>query len=252
VKRTAVKRTERAAVALLLAATVAACDGLPGRPRPEGRQLPPIDVLGFEPLYAANCAGCHGADGRLGPARALNDPVYLALVPPDRLRKIIAEGVPGTLMPAHLQAAGGQLTSAQVDAIAKGMLSRWAKPDVVKGLALPPYDLAPSQGETGDGARGGVVFAAACARCHGPEGKGAPPGGPVVDPTYLALVSDQHLRTTVIAGRPDLDKPDWRGDVPGQPLTPQQISDVVAWLAGHRRPVPGRPTLDVGPGGPRS
>ena len=35
--------------------------------------------------------------------------------------------------------------------------------------------------------------------------------------------------------------PDWRGDVPGQPLTAQQISDVVAWLVVQRRPVPGRP-----------
>jgi len=29
--------------------------------------------------------------------------------------------------------------------------------------------------------------------------------------------------------------PDWREDIPGQPLTPQHISDVVAWLAARRR-----------------
>jgi hypothetical protein len=65
-----------------------------------------------------------------------------------------------------------------------------------------------------------------------------------VDPTYLALVSNQSLRTTVIAGRPDLGKPDWRDDIPGTPLTADQISDLVAWLAGHRQPVPGRQALD--------
>jgi hypothetical protein len=32
----------------------------------------------------------------------------------------------------------------------------------------------------------------------------------------------------VIAGRPDLGMPDWRGYVAGQPLAPQQVSDVVA------------------------
>jgi hypothetical protein len=64
--------------------------------------------------------------------------------------------------------------------------------------------------------------------------------GSIVDPSFLALVSDQSLRTTVIAGRPDLGKPDWREVVPGHRLTPQQISDLVAWLAGHRQPVPGR------------
>jgi cytochrome c oxidase cbb3-type subunit 3/ubiquinol-cytochrome c reductase cytochrome c subunit len=62
-----------------------------------------------------------------------------------------------------------------------------------------------------------------------------------VDPSFLALVSDQSLRTTVIAGRPDLGKPDWREDIAGQPLTPEQISDLVAWLAGHRQPISGRP-----------
>jgi cytochrome c oxidase cbb3-type subunit 3/ubiquinol-cytochrome c reductase cytochrome c subunit len=72
----------------------------------------------------------------------------------------------------------------------------------------------------------------------------------VVDPSYLALVSDQGLRTTVIAGRPDLGMPDWRGYVTGQPLAPQQISDVTAWLAAQRRPVPGRLADEAGPRGP--
>jgi len=34
--------------------------------------------------------------------------------------------------------------------------------------------------------------------------------------------------------------PDWRAYVAGQPLTPQQVSDIVAWLVAQRRPVPGR------------
>ena len=36
--------------------------------------------------------------------------------------------------------------------------------------------------------------------------------GSIVDPSYLALVSDQSLRSTIIAGRPDLGMPDWRSD----------------------------------------
>ena len=55
--------------------------------------------MDFAELYGQSCAGCHGTDGRLGAARPLNDPVYLALVPQDRLRVIIAQGVPGTAMP---------------------------------------------------------------------------------------------------------------------------------------------------------
>ena len=52
----------------------------------------------------------------------------------------------------------------------------------------------------------------------------------MTDPSYLSLVSDQYLRTTVIAGRTDLGMPDWRGVAAGQALSGAQISDVVAWL----------------------
>jgi cytochrome c oxidase cbb3-type subunit 3 len=229
------------ALAVIVCLGFAACDALPGRPAVANREVAPSQVTAFDVLYGRNCAGCHGADGRLGAARSLNDPVYLALVSADRLRAIIGEGVPGTSMPAFRVSAGGDLTDAQVDALVKGMLTRWARADAVASTTLPPYE-GPGKGSgTADKARGAVVFASACARCHGPEGKGGPTTGSIVDPSYLALVSDQSLRTTVIAGRPDLGKPDWRDDLPGQPLTPQQISDLVAWLVGHRQPVPGRP-----------
>ena len=117
----------------------------------------------------------------------------------------------------------------------------------MKGVTLPPYEAdAPPSSERS--ASGKAVYATACARCHGPDGTGSPKAGSIVDPSFLALVSDQSLRTTVIAGRPDLAKPDWREDVPGQPLTPRQISDVVAWLVAQRRPVSGRPAADAEPG----
>jgi cytochrome c oxidase cbb3-type subunit 3/ubiquinol-cytochrome c reductase cytochrome c subunit len=84
------------------------------------------------------------------------------------------------------------------------------------------------------------VYAVACANCHGVEGRGGPKGHDIVDPSYLALVSDQALRTAVVVGRKDLGMPDWRGDG-GTALTPDQVSDVVAWMAAHRVPVSGRP-----------
>jgi cytochrome c oxidase cbb3-type subunit 3/ubiquinol-cytochrome c reductase cytochrome c subunit len=34
--------------------------------------------------------------------------------------------------------------------------------------------------------------------------------------------------------------PDWRNDS-AQPLTDQQVTDIVAWLASHRAPNPGQP-----------
>jgi cytochrome c oxidase cbb3-type subunit III len=38
----------------------------------------------------------------------------------------------------------------------------------------------------------------------------------------------------VITGRPELGAPDWRGNVPGKPMSEQEITDVVAWLVSQR------------------
>ena len=54
------------------------------------------------------------------------------------------------------------------------------------------------------------------------------------EPCYLSLITNQGLRTIVIIGRPDFNAPDWRNNVPGHPMTDQQITDVVAWLAAQR------------------
>ena len=45
----------------------------------------------------------------------------------------------------------------------------------------------------------------------------------------------------VIVGRPELGAPDWRNNVPGSPMSEQDISDVVAWLASKRQEFPGEP-----------
>ncbi len=229
----------------LPAVFLAGCDAMPGRPSAADREVLPTQVTSFVALYGQHCAGCHGADGRLGAARPLNDPLYLALVPADRLSTIIAQGVPGGMAHAFAGGAGGPLTDAQIQILVREMRAQWGRQGEFTGLQLPSYSAADSaQSESGPGSpqRGVAVYAEACARCHGPEGKGGPKGGSVVDPAFLALVSDQALRTAVIAGRPDLGMPDWRGEAAGRPLTPQHISDVVAWLESHRRPTTGTPS----------
>jgi hypothetical protein len=71
-------------------------------------------------------------------------------------------------------------------------------------------------------------------QCHGAEGKGGLYAGAINDPNYLTLVSDQSLRSTIVAGRPDLGMPDWRSRIPGRPMSVQEISDVWAWLVAQR------------------
>jgi cytochrome c oxidase cbb3-type subunit 3 len=215
-------------VAVLLIA-MAGCDA-PGRPSADSQELAPAAVTDFKKLYASNCAGCHGPDGKTGPAVEIGDPVYLAVADDAVIRRAVANGVPGTAMSAFAQSAGGMLTSAQVDAIVAGIRTEWAKADVLRGADPPPYTAS----ETGDAKRGMDVYAVYCSSCHGPDGQGGPHGSSIVDGAYLSLVSDQHLRTTVIIGRPELGAPDWRGNVAGKPMSHEDVSDVVAWLAEQR------------------
>ncbi len=222
--------TARAAVLVALAVVAAACDSLPGRPTEAERPLRPAQVVDFDALYATNCSGCHGADGRHGGARPLNDPLYLAFAGVARLTQITAGGVAGTPMPGFAAAAGGMLTDQQIDILAAGMMSRWGKPGI-EAIGLPPYAAA----APGDATRGAAAYGVYCAACHG--GGGAK-GGSVVDGAYLGLVSDQALRTAVICGRTDLGMPDWRGYVPGRAMTDQEITDVVAWLVAQRPEFP--------------
>jgi mono/diheme cytochrome c family protein len=224
------------AAGLLVVLVAAGCDRLPGKPTKGEEYERPSKVADFATLYGTNCAGCHGAEGRLGPARPLNDPLYLALASDDDLKSVIARGVPGTSMPAFAVSDGGTLTDAQIATLVAEMRSRWAKPEAVAGLALPSYSAPP-----GDAQRGTAAYATHCASCHGADGSGGSARGSIIDASYLALVSDQGLRTTVIAGRTDLGMPDFRGNGGGSPMTAQQVADVVAWLAARRTEFPGQP-----------
>src|SRR5271167_5168886 len=115
-----------ALLALTLAAVLAfAGCSLSGKPAP-GPEVPrPDSVMDPVVLYSQNCAGCHGTDGRKGPAMDLSDPVYLAVVDDDTLRSTVSKGRSGTAMSAFAQKEGGMLTDEQVNAIIRGIRERW-------------------------------------------------------------------------------------------------------------------------------
>ena len=230
----------RAGLAAALTVAASGCgigDRAPGRPAPDSQVPRPDKVTSFAVLYAANCAGCHGPEGKGGAAMALRDPLYLALADDATIRRVVSQGVPGTAMPAFAQSAGGMLTDEQVEAIVAGIRTRWAKPNAVQGVELPPY----AARAAGDAKRGSSVYAAYCSSCHGANGRGGGRASSIVDGSFLALVSNQSLRTTVIVGRPELGAPDFRGDAPGKPMSPDDVADVVAWLAAQRPEVAGQP-----------
>jgi mono/diheme cytochrome c family protein len=217
----------------------------------------PAKTMEFRPLFDQHCRGCHGADGRMGPAPPLNDPLFLTIITDEQLREVITKGRQHTLMPSFggklpddpaRLALGpvverGLLTDGQIDVLVKGLRSTWGKTPEPNAPPLPSYlsgkelDAALAKA---DSKHGRQVFATACATCHGTDGLGRTAdgkpstAGPLQQTAFLELTSDAVLRRIIITGRPDLKMPDFRkGD--GRPLTEEQINDLAALLASWRK-----------------
>jgi len=206
------------------------CGHAPGYPpAPVAR---PSQISDFATLYAQNCAACHGANGQNGPATDLGNPEYQALVDDATLRKWISGGMRGTEMPAFAQSAGGMLTDSQVGALIAGMRKHWSDPGVFAAAPPPPY----AQTDKGDARAGEQDYQERCSSCHAASHQ------QITSPDYLVLVGDQALRSIIIAGRPDIGQPDWshlgaRGKS-APPLSPQDVDNIVAYLATLRTPIP--------------
>lgn len=220
----------------LLSALMSGCGSLPGRPGP-GPDVPrPDAVLDPATLYHENCAACHGKTGVEGAAPPIGLPQYQAWVDEAMQRQIVANGLTGTSMPGFSRKAGGLLTDQQIDALVKGMRAIWRKGDVFAEQRPPAYaDPIP-----GDSAAGASVYEASCSRCHG-TAQAVGPSGSVFNPSFLALVSAQAIRTEVVLGRPDLHVPDWQHENPEHALSDKELRDVIAFVLSHRSPTPGQP-----------
>ena len=225
------------ATAALAVMQLSGCGTPHGQPLQGSEILAPSEVLDFETLYSENCSGCHGPEGRGGAAIALADPVYLAIADDAAIRKVVAGGVHGTPMAAFAESSGGMLTDKQIDVITTQIRARWSRLSELSAANPPSY----AAKSPGNASQGEVAYKTYCESCHGPGGRGGPKGSAITDDSFLALVSDQGLRTIVIAGRPELGAPDWRGNVPGKPMSEQEITDVVAWLVSRRVQNPGQP-----------
>ena len=150
------------------------------------------------------------------------------------IQKATANGVPGTLMPAFAKSQGGMLTDQQIAILAQGVESAWAKPAALRGQSAPPYAGSVLREIRLRGSRPSLLsvrVATAATEPGSSEIRNST--GSLVDPAYLALISDQGLRSLIIAGQPEDGMPDWRSDMTGagsRPLTDKEITDIVAWL----------------------
>jgi cytochrome c oxidase cbb3-type subunit 3 len=212
-----------AALIVVVGLALSSCDAR-GHRAAEVRAIRPNEVANFSELFSQNCSGCHGKDGQGALTIGIGRAIYLAIADDSAIRRTIEEGRPGTPMPAFAQRAGGMLTDAQIEILVRG-IRNWATLGASDYENLPPY----ASSQAGDTARGREVFARACSSCHGQDGRGA---RAIADRSYLALVTDQHLRTLMIVGMPNLGMPDWRGHP--KPLTGADVTDLVAWLASQR------------------
>ena len=213
------------------------CDfHLPGKPIKKA-ELDIHSREGFDRLYFVNCLGCHGPDGSHGPARPMNDSLYLAITPTTALESVITHGH-GTLMPGFAKTPYSGIEDDGIVALAKGMKTFWeGKPDQPSVPAKRPQYAF--KAGVGDATVGAGSFSTFCGSCHGSNGAGkADAAGSVVDESYLMLVSDQALRSTVLFGRIDLGCPSYLGPYPDQPaertLTFAEIDDITAWLVSQR------------------
>jgi mono/diheme cytochrome c family protein len=235
------------AVRLLVGAIVTSVTGCwhaPGKPTAGDETPRPEQILDFATLYGQNCASCHGVQGRNGAAISLANPVYLAIAGVPNIQRVTAAGVTGTSMPPFAKSSGGMLTDQQIAIIAQGLVSRWGNPSALGGQTAPAY----ASSSPGDPASGAKDFTTFCARCHGADGSGAKLDngivtGSLVDPTYLALISDQGLRSMILAGQTEQGLHDWRSYAVGtgaRPMADKEVTDVVAWLTSHRVNTPGQ------------
>ena len=134
----------------------------PARTRPRGnapRLADAAPTAKGEQLWADNCSGCHGADGRGdGPGAAWLSPqptnLTVRAYAAARLADVLWNGVHGTAMPAWRDQAPEDLA---------------ALANVVRGFSSLGGDVTPSVSQL---RTGGEIYAANCAECHGETGGG--------------------------------------------------------------------------------
>lgn len=180
-------------------------------------------------LYLDNCAVCHGAQGqgRVGATLAKNWP---SIRPELTVRTIIAQGVPGSVMPAWGEQYGGPLSDQQIEALVAYILS-WqtgGAPDLAPRptyTARPPISPVPEV--EGDPNAGAVLFADNCALCHGPDGEGRI-GAPLAK-DWPSIRPDLDVRAIISQGVPGSVMPAW-SQANGGPLSDQEINHLTAFV----------------------
>ena len=227
------KHGERAipfGAALFVALAAAACVGSPresAREEAVTRSINRVVDERFEvgaAAFAKYCALCHAADATgyaADHAPSLVSTTFLATATNEYLARGIREGRPGTAMAGYAKIRGGPLDDDEVAAIIAFLRDRG-----------PARERLATQTVMGDVARGEVVYAANCQRCHGTR---AERGNAVhlANMSLLSAASDSFLRYAIVHGRPGTPMLSFQGA-----LGEDDIDNVVAMLRSWATPPP--------------
>ena len=179
-----------------------------------------------ETIYRANCVMCHGRDGAGDLAISLSTPEFLTLVNDGYLYTTIAEGRPGTGMPAWRH-----LSNEDVASVIR-YLRTWQK---------GPSRLVPAKIPGGDAWVGRILYADNCSKCHGEDAEGGV-GPQLNNPVFLASATDGMLLEWIGFGKVGTPMLGFRKEEQGiSELSERQLRDVVAYLRSRE----GQPRVSV-------
>jgi cbb3-type cytochrome c oxidase subunit III len=170
------------------------------------------------PVYAANCVGCHGAEGEgTGIAPALNDSTVRQKSDAD-LSRTITNGIPGTLMAGWNQA----LMPEQIADLV-GLVRYWD--EIPTGLIPQPELPAIASSDADVIATGGQLYNIACSHCHGSDGQGSRMAPALNVQSFLTETNNQAIKAIVANGVPNTRMPAWGGR-----LNDEQLNTLVSFL----------------------
>jgi mono/diheme cytochrome c family protein len=144
------------------------------------------------PIFLKNCSRCHGIEGQGVSAPPVRNNQFIQTGADQDIFTLIANGRPGTAMPAWLQPNGGPLDAADITNVIAYLRTLQKVQSLPVSTPMPPEPTetplpanAPTPeparpsnpggpgaaiGLTGDPVKGKAEFGQFCAACHGPEG----------------------------------------------------------------------------------
>ncbi len=171
-------------------------------------------------LYAENCVACHGSNAEgttLAPA--LGSDELRTRLTDDDLARIIAQGVPGTLMASWDLA----LSDENIDQLVM-LIRRWDELDTA-GISLPEVEVAAVEMSPQAIANGEWLYSLLCAQCHGTDGYGSPLAPALNNQLFLAQTPDAAIQQIIAMGVSGTVMPAWSGR-----LTEADIMSLTAYI----------------------